>query len=336
MDASARQALAQTLGDVLQAVKLSRRSQRAIEKAGKRHAHKKRLYVDVSKPVKHKKSWVATATFTYQGKDEKHTHPIRFPATGPAPKLKVTSKKLMVTEHYDGHPLTYFYGDPESKQTAMEKHHKTAAKEDTGPRGHLARAAEKLKHKAGHLAHMIADPFKKAHKLITSKEYRKEVKDFVVAAAKKEARETKSMLGTFKKVLTGAKVTTEEKTHAIHQAVDLAKVGVIAAFVHHEAAHGILKLLAAAASPIDEIVAMAIDPHLRKITKLLSGREHGILPSAFYDESNEASASVLRAEYNDGDAGAVFNTIVDTVVDQLAKNPPTEDEIKAAIEQSKK
>jgi hypothetical protein len=303
---------------LVSAKKFNPTAQRKVEKSAKKHAHKNKIYLAVTKPTKHKHSWIAVATFTYQGDKVKHTHPVRFPADGPAPKLTVTGKKLKVTEHKDGKTVSYIYGEQAKASPA--------AKQEAP----VAKAGRLLKHTLGHAFEAVADPFKKAYRLVAGKdrkEYRKEVAEWVKGIGKTESTETKQMLGTFKKVLTGQPTTREEKVAAVNQAMDVAKTIAIGTFYGSIAAHeGLGALLGTILSPGEEVAGMLLDGPLRRITKKLTGHEHGILPSAFY---NKATASVLSAA--EGNEIGLAAHLIEAILSELSKEPLTDDDIADAL-----
>ena len=85
------------------------------------------------------------------------------------------------------------------------------------------KAVDTTKASGRNLIRFIADP-----------NYRKEVSKAILAKGKDiksklaiEARESKEMLGTFKKVLSGKKVSDEEKKAAIDQLKDVGKLAVL-------------------------------------------------------------------------------------------------------------
>lgn len=187
-----------------------------------------------------------------------------------------------------------------------------------------------------HVWDAVTDPFKKAWKLATDHKYRKSVKDFVVKAAKKEGTQTKAMAGTFAKLLKGEKVTREEKIAAMEQMADIVKVAAMGAMVGHVAAGGLVKLAATLASPADELAGIAIDKPLRKITKKIFGREHGILPTSFYEEGVQYAMRALLSEaYKEGDEYKLIETMVDAIMDEMGKSGgPSEKDIMQALMKS--
>jgi len=173
--------------------------------------------------------------------------------------------------------------------------------------------------------HAISDPFKKAWKLATDKKYRTEVKDFVVKAVKKEGSQTKSMAGTFKRVLQGEKVSREEKVAAMNQLADLVKVAAVGGLAAHMAGGGIAKFLATMASPVDEVVGIAVDGPMRKITKKIFGHAHGILPSSFYE------SIMLSEAYKEGDEHKLIEKLVDAMLDEMGKTDLADEDILRAL-----
>lgn len=314
----------------LSAKKFNPTAQRKVERSAKKHAHKHKIYVAVTKPTKHKHSWIAVATFMYQGDKAKHTHPLRFPAEGPAPKLTVVGKKLKVTEHKDGKTTSYYYGEAKPTMDMSEAKKPEKAEPEKPTMDMSETAGSKLKHALGHAFEAVADPFKKAYRLVAGKdrkEYRKEVGEWVKGIGKTESKETKAMLGTFKKVLTGQPTTREEKVAAVNQVLDVAKAIAITSFYGSIAAHeGLGALLGTVLSPGEEIAGMLLDGPLRRITKRLTGHEHGILPSAFY---NKSSASVVSAA--EGGEIGLASKLIEAILNELSKEPLTDDDIASAL-----
>lgn len=173
--------------------------------------------------------------------------------------------------------------------------------------------------------HVVSDPFKKMWKLATDKSYRKEVKDFVIKAVKKEGSQTKVMAGTFKRILQGEKVSRDEKVAALNQFIDLAKVATVGGFAKHMAAGGVMKFLSTMASPVDEVVGVAVDKPLRKLTKKLFGHAHGILPSSFYED-----VTLIEA-YQEGDEYKLIEKMMDALMDEMGKADLGDDDILAAL-----
>lgn len=221
--------------------------------------------------------------------------------------------------------------EPEKAKAAAPAHGAEGGKSE---HGFLHRALH-------HVWDALTDPFKKGWKLIRDKKYRTEVKDFVVKAAKKEGSETKAMASTIAKALRGEKVTKEERNAALHQAADIIKMAVIAGTYGNIASHGIAELAAAIASPADEIVGMMLDPHIRRITKHIFGKEHGILPSAFYEKNDESTESFFRRfdrflteAYKEGDEYKVIEQMVDAVLAEMGKTDLDDKTIMQALVKS--
>jgi hypothetical protein len=181
--------------------------------------------------------------------------------------------------------------------------------------------------------HAISDPFKKAYKLATDKKYRTEVKDFVVKACRKEGTQTKAMAGHIARALKGEKLTAAEKGAVMDQMADIVKVALMSSMVGHVATGGIAKAIATLASPADELIGVAIDKPLRAATKKFFGREHGILPTSFYEES-VFRAFLLAEAYKEGDEYKVIEKMVDAIVDEMSKAGLDDDDIAAALAKS--
>lgn len=186
----------------------------------------------------------------------------------------------------------------------------------------------KIKHALRHVWHAVVGPFQEAWKLATKKEARAAFKKKMGKAIRKETEETKHMVGTIRRVLRGEKISKEDRDKAIHQFVDLAKTVAVGAMVGHVFAGGLAKALATLASPADEMVGIAIDRPLRKITKKLFGKAHGILPSAFYEDDEVTSA------YKDGDEYKILEKMIDDLMDELTKEGVDEDDVARALKKS--
>lgn len=180
--------------------------------------------------------------------------------------------------------------------------------------------------------HAVSHPFKSAYKLITDKKYRGQVKDFVVKACKKEGTQTHAMAKNVARALKGEKLTAEEKAAMIDQMADIVKVAAIGAVVGHAAAGGLARLAATVASPADELIGVAIDGPLRKLTKKLFGREHGVLPTSFYEEGvRYTMLALLDESYKEGDEYKVIEQMVDAILDEMGKTDLDEKEIAKAL-----
>lgn len=156
------------------------------------------------------------------------------------------------------------------------------------------------------VGHQLVHPFVAAKDLLTKPEARKELADHVKKSVRKETKETKHLVSTIKKAVSGEKISKEDKTRAVNQAVDLVKVALIGATVAHLFHGGVMKAIGTLASPVDEVVGVAVDAPLRKITEKVFGSAHGILPSAFYEESE-----------NEHD---VMDRVIDAIIDEIAKS----------------
>ncbi len=150
----------------------------------------------------------------------------------------------------------------------------------------------KIKQALHKVWHLVSEPFVLAWKVATNKKYRSEVAHHLSSAFKKECHETKHMAQTLVKMARGHEVAADDKNKAAHQFADIAKVGLLSSLLGHVAAGGIAKLVATLASPVDEVAGVMIDKPLRAATKRVFGKEHGILPSSFYeDHGNPPSES---------------------------------------------
>ena len=176
-----------------------------------------------------------------------------------------------------------------------------------------------VKRALGHLWHMASDPFVKGHKLATSKEYRGEIKDWLHGVGKKELKQHTGMMASLGKVVKGEKLTKEEKSAMVDQIADTVKMAAGVVLAAHFAEGGLANL-AALLSPADEMVGIALDKPLRAITKALLGREHGLLPTSFYESAQTADD--------------LLDSLVDAVLDELAKHPPSDEDIEAALKAS--
>jgi hypothetical protein len=197
----------------------------------------------------------------------------------------------------------------------------------------------KLKSALGAGWDTLKEPFVGAFHLATKKSARKAFKEKIGGAFKQETKETKAMLGTLKKGLTGQKVTKEERTAAINQAADLVKAALIGTMYGSIAAQGIGELLATIASPVEEIVGALLDKPLRKITKKVFGQEHGILPSAFYSSEGDSkdkhewidALDAALTESDDSEAQDLMMRIADAVMDELASSGIADEDLDAAL-----
>lgn len=236
-----------------------------------------------------------------------------------------------------GHKVTVMHGPSKAPKFAP------AAKAVAGAQPSASAAPEaehsRVKKLLHGVWHAVSHPFKSAYKLITDKKYRGQVKDFVVKACKKEGTQTYAMAKNIARALKGEKLTAEEKAEMIDQMADLVKVAVIGTIVGHAAAGGLEKLAATVASPVDELVGVALDAPLRKITKKLFGREHGILPTSFYEEGVRYAMLALLDEsykegdesYKEGDEYKVIEQLVDAILDEMRKTDLDDREVAKAL-----
>lgn len=136
------------------------------------------------------------------------------------------------------------------------------------------------------LWHMIVGPFIGLKKLITSSQFRGEVKAAFRRALNHEVRATKHLISVAGRMARGEEVNEPERKAAMHQLVDiLVKVVVIylaGPHVAHLFSHGIWKALGALMSPLDEMAALLLDKPIRAAAKKLLSADIGLLPSGFY------------------------------------------------------
>lgn len=182
-----------------------------------------------------------------------------------------------------------------------------------------------------HGVDMVAGPFVAAFNVVKDPKYRKEVLGHIGKAIATETKETGGLLRTFGKALTGRPVTPQEKTDAINQTVDLIKVGLGTAIVGHVAAAGVVELLKDLAMPYDDVAGMLMDKPLRRVTEKYFGPQHahGLLPSAFY--AGKPAEGVDEAS---ADPKAVLQRLVTAIVNDLAKEKLTTDDLKEIIAKS--
>jgi hypothetical protein len=134
--------------------------------------------------------------------------------------------------------------------------------------------------------HMVTGPFFGIKKLLTSPEFRTEVKASFRRALSHEVRSTKHMMSVAGRLARGEEVKPEERKAAMRQLVDIISKAVLIYFagphVAHLFSHGIWKALATLLSPLDEIVVILLDKPLRAAAKKLLSADIGMLPSGFY------------------------------------------------------
>jgi len=139
---------------------------------------------------------------------------------------------------------------------------------------------------AHNIWHMIVGPFIGLKKLVTSAQFRAEVKASFKRALNHERRSIKHMFSVAGRMARGEEVNPQEKKAAMHQLVDIlikvVFVYIAGPHVAHLFSHGIWKALAALMSPLDEVVIILFDKPLRAATKKLLSADLGLLPSGFY------------------------------------------------------
>jgi hypothetical protein len=165
--------------------------------------------------------------------------------------------------------------------------------------------------------HTVSHPFHAAWDLAKRPEARKELRAKIGTALKKEGAETKALVGTIGRAMKGEKISSAERSAAIAQTADLVKAALMTYAVGHIFAGGVVKALATLASPVDEIVGVALDKPLRKITEKVFGAAHGLLPSAFYESEEDPEAVLMK--------------LVDEILDQMADGGFEDEDILAAL-----
>lgn len=134
--------------------------------------------------------------------------------------------------------------------------------------------------------HMLTAPFHALWKLLTSSEYRKEIKTATIRAVKHEARSTRHMTRVAVRMFRGEEVKPQEIRAAAIQFADIfSKVllaWIVGPHIAHLFSHGVVKALMSLLSPLDEIVGVLLDKPLRWMTQKLLGQAIGLLPSGFY------------------------------------------------------
>ena len=134
--------------------------------------------------------------------------------------------------------------------------------------------------------HMLTHPFISFWKLLTSASYRAEIKKGFKKAIRHENRATKHLFSVSLRLSKREEVNPQEIKAAARQFVDLASKILLAKFVGPHIVHlfskGILHAATALLSPLDEVVAVAIDKPLRWATEKFVGESIGLLPSGFY------------------------------------------------------
>lgn len=134
--------------------------------------------------------------------------------------------------------------------------------------------------------HMVTGPFFGIKKLITSQQFRTEVKASFKRALSHEIRSTKHMVSVAARLARGEEVNPQERKAAMHQLVDILVKAVLVYFTGPHIAHlfsgGVWKALAALLSPLDEVVMVLLDKPIRAAAKKLMSADIGLLPSGFY------------------------------------------------------
>jgi hypothetical protein len=134
--------------------------------------------------------------------------------------------------------------------------------------------------------HLLLGPFFGIKKFITSPAFRAEVKTGFMRALDHEKRSTIHMLSVASRLAHGEDVNPQERKAAMVQLVDILSKVVLAVLVgpHIVALFqgGIWKVLAAAMSPLDDIVFILFDKPIRVAARKLLGADIGMLPSGFY------------------------------------------------------
>lgn len=134
--------------------------------------------------------------------------------------------------------------------------------------------------------HMLMGPFFAMRKFVTSPAFRAEVKAGVFRALDHEKRSTFHMFAVAGRLARGEEVNPHERKAAMVQLVDILTKAALAAVVGpHVVAlfqGGLWKALAAALSPMDDIVVVLFDKPIRMAARKLLGADIGMLPSGFY------------------------------------------------------
>jgi predicted RNA-binding Zn-ribbon protein involved in translation (DUF1610 family) len=214
--------------------------------------------------------------------------------------------------------------------------------------------SQKLKDAISHAAHDFGSALKGAWEKIATEKGREEVRDTARKllsrdSAKKlatsitqkvgtEAVETKDMIKTFGKYLTGKEVKPEEKSAALYQLHDLATMALVLS-LKGGVATGAMKILGKfgiAKGPIaklimKKVVAKASKAGLKKAT----GRS-GILPSSF--QSQHASASLTFGLGEESEESKTPEDLaielMDLIIDEVVpEDIADENEIEDAIKQ---
>jgi len=210
-----------------------------------------------------------------------------------------------------GNPqATHLWNMKRAQQNAAAEHERTPAAKAEKAAAEVEKSKvdwkDKFRSMAKNVGHQLAHPFVAAKDLITNPAARKKFGKYLKGAVRKEVKETKHLKETIGKALRGEKVYKADRDRAINQAVDLVKVALIGATVAHLFQGGVLKAIGALASPVDEVVGVAIDKPLRDITEKVFGTSHGLLPSSFYEEAE--------------DVNDVLDRIIDQILDGIAQS----------------
>lgn len=135
----------------------------------------------------------------------------------------------------------------------------------------------------------LTHPFHAAWKLFNSKDYRKELKRYLLKALRREGGQTRHLWSVVRKVAAGGSVEPAELRKAALQFIDLFRTVAILAFVAHHFGPDLvnhpLQVLATMASPADEVLGILLDKPLQMASRAFLGQTQGFLPSSFYDKA---------------------------------------------------
>lgn len=228
------------------------------------------------------------------------------------------TKSCVKTADTPAHVHVHLHGVNTSKPRSEPKK-APAPEKKSGPAKPAAPVSKhpNLRKALGHAWHTVVHPFHAAWDLARKSEARKELRTKIVKAVKQEGRETKALLGTLGRALKGEKISAAERSAAIAQTADIVKTALISYAVGHIFAGGVVKALATLASPVDEIVGIAIDKPLRAVTAKVFGGAHGLLPTAFYESEQSAEAMLMK--------------LVDAILDEMGESGIDDEEILATL-----